>query len=266
MPAGEGGRLFLATRDQNFRVNPHRKKLYDEIEGEHLYRATRHFPDIKCSHGFRCTQCENDLRRKRGNEPTWRASHEWERDAVTGVVGLGKERMAEMIAFDYGGFERVNEIMQRELPRPKTTTPSTARRLKEMLNSRPVVDNELQRTLQTMASVKREYKAEEAAMYTSVMESAAVPDEVVVSVAADAGASTVDYDSMGRDDLMTLAQKKGLRVTKSMNKAAIVNLLRESEKNSSPVTNMDGGSESSEMGAPISMEDTVELPMESLSQ
>jgi hypothetical protein len=111
-----------------------------------------------------------------------------------------------------------------------------------------------------------ELKADEAAMYTSVMESAAVPDEVVVSVAADASASTVDYDSMGRDDLMTLAQKKGLRVTKSMKKAAIVNLLRESEKNSSPVTNMDGGSESSEMGAPISMEDTVELPMESLSQ
>jgi hypothetical protein len=171
MPAGEGGRLFLATRDQNFRVNPHRKKLYDEIEGEHLYRATRHFPDIKCSHGFRCTQCENDLRRKRGNEPTWRASHEWERDAVTGVVGLGKERMAEMIAFDYGGFERVNEIMQRELPRPKTTTPSTARRLKEMLNSRPVVDNELQRTLQTMASVKREYKAEEAALNNAAFSS-----------------------------------------------------------------------------------------------
>ena len=111
-----------------------------------------------------------------------------------------------------------------------------------------------------------ELKADEAAMYTSVMESAAVPDEVVVSVAADASASTVDYDSMGRDDLMTLAQKKGLRVTKSMKKGAIVNLLRESEKNSSPVTNMDGGSESSEMGAPISMEDTVELPMESLSQ
>lgn len=111
-----------------------------------------------------------------------------------------------------------------------------------------------------------ELKADEAAMYTSVMESAAVPDEVVVSVAADASASTVDYDSMARDDLMTLAQKKGLRVTKSMKKGAIVNLLRESEKNSSPVTNMDGGSESSEMGAPISMEDTVELPMESLSQ
>ena len=111
-----------------------------------------------------------------------------------------------------------------------------------------------------------ELKADEAAMYTSVRESAAVPDEVVVSVAADASASTVDYDSMGRDDLMTLAQKKGLRVTKSMKKGAIVNLLRESEKNSSPVTNMDGGSESSEMGAPISMEDTVELPMESLSQ
>ena len=114
-----------------------------------------------------------------------------------------------------------------------------------------------------------ELKAEEAAMYTSVMESAAatdVPDEVVVTMAADVTASTVDYDSMGRDDLMTLAQKKGLRVTKSMKKGAIVNLLRESEKNSSPVTNMDGGSESSEMGAPISMEDTVELPMESLSQ
>lgn len=113
-----------------------------------------------------------------------------------------------------------------------------------------------------------ELKADEAAMYTSVMESAAatdVPDEVTVAV-TDASASTVDYDSMGREDLMSLAQKKGLRVTKSMKKGAIVNLLRESEKNSSPVTNMDGGSESSEMGAPISMEDTVELPMESLSQ
>ena len=171
MPAGEGGRLLQATRDQNFRVNPHRKKLYDEIEGEHLYRATRHFPEIKCSHGFRCTQCENDLRRKRTNEPTWRATYEWERDAVTGCVGHGKERMAEMIAFDYGGFERVNEIMQRELPRPKTTTPSTARKLSQMLKSKPAVENELQRTLQTIASVKREYKAEEAALENAAFSS-----------------------------------------------------------------------------------------------
>ena len=100
------------------------------------------------------------------------------------------------------------------------------------------------------------------------MESAAaVPEEVVVTVAEESSsASAVDYDSMSREDLMSLAQKKGLRVTKSMKKGAVVNLLRESEKNSSTVSNMDGGSESSEMGAPISMEDTVELPMESLSQ
>jgi hypothetical protein len=113
-----------------------------------------------------------------------------------------------------------------------------------------------------------ELKADEAAMYTSVMESAAaVQEEAVVTVAAEnSPASAVDYDSMSREDLMSLAQKKGLRVTKSMKKAAVVNLLRESEKNSSTVSNMDGGSESSEMGAPISMEDTVELPMESLSQ
>lgn len=113
-----------------------------------------------------------------------------------------------------------------------------------------------------------ELKADEAAMYTSVMESAAaVPEEVVVTVAEESSsASAVDYDSMSREDLMSLAQKKGLRVTKSMKKGAVVNLLRESEKNSSTVSNMDGGSESSEMGAPISMEDTVELPMESLSQ
>ena len=113
-----------------------------------------------------------------------------------------------------------------------------------------------------------ELKADEAAMYTSVMESAAaVPEEVVVTVAEESSStSAVDYDSMSREDLMSLAQKKGLRVTKSMKKAAVVNLLRESEKNSSTVSNMDGGSESSEMGAPISMEDTVELPMESLSQ
>lgn len=169
MPAGEGGKLFLATRDMNFRVNPYRKKLYDEVESEHLYFATRHFPEIKCSHGNRCTKCASNLRRPRRNEPMWRESHEWEVHTETGFIGNGKDRMGDMIQARYDGVTRINAIMTKEIPRPKTTS-STCRRLKE-INATPVqVDNKLQSALRQVYDVKQEYNFEADDRYRAQME------------------------------------------------------------------------------------------------
>lgn len=154
MPAGEGGRLFLATRDQNFRINPFRKKLYPEIEGEHLYKATRHFPQISCSHGFRCTRCQENLRRNRRNEPKWREHAKWPQDPVPGCVGGGKERPERVLQQANGGDERVRAIMTKEIPR--LVTSSSLRRLKD-IQSRPVtVDNRLRDSL---AAIYRNQKA-----------------------------------------------------------------------------------------------------------
>ena len=159
MPAGEGGRLFLATRDQNFRVNQYRKKQYAEIEGEHLYRATRHFPEIRCSHGPRCTRCQNNLRRPRKNETVWRQeAHPWPADPATGFVGSGKQRMEATLQEAYGGSARVAAIMTREIPRAKSV--SSLRRLKDIA-SRPVeIDNRLQHSLKTAYEHNREYAQE----------------------------------------------------------------------------------------------------------
>jgi hypothetical protein len=103
--------------------------------------------------------------------------------------------------------------------------------------------------------------------YTSVIDSAAESAPTTETVEDTTNAvptQTVDYDVMSRDEVASIAEKKSLRVTKRMNKAAIVNLLRESEKNTSAMseTGKDGvaGSsaplsmEGSATGAPISME------------
>jgi hypothetical protein len=74
-----------------------------------------------------------------------------------------------------------------------------------------------------------ELKAD-AEMYSSVIEAAATgvdestADEVAVTVAPP------DYDSMSREELNALAEKRSLRVTKSMKKPAVVNMLREADK------------------------------------
>jgi len=69
-----------------------------------------------------------------------------------------------------------------------------------------------------------ELKDDSAAMYTSVIESAASApsDRVVISVP--------DYESMSREELTALAERRSLRVTKSMKKVSIVNLLRETDR------------------------------------
>jgi len=68
-----------------------------------------------------------------------------------------------------------------------------------------------------------------------------------------------DYDSMSRDEVAAIAEKKSIRITKRMNKSTIINLLRESEKNASATVEVgkDGG-------APLSMEtDSAIKPAES---
>lgn len=111
-----------------------------------------------------------------------------------------------------------------------------------------------------------ELKEEAAAMYSSVIEAAATGVEETMEVEAVA---TPDYDSMSREELNALAEKRSLRVTKSMKKVAVINLLRESDKNSSVQSdtgvNATLSTEGSGGGAPLSMEDSNELSAETLS-
>ena len=98
---------------------------------------------------------------------------------------------------------------------------------------------------------------DEKEFYASVIDSAAQADvpaeETVVDATNAVPPPMTDYESMTRDEVAAIAEKKSLRVTKRMQKAAIVNLLRESEKNTSAMTESgkDGVAGSS---APLSME------------
>jgi hypothetical protein len=109
---------------------------------------------------------------------------------------------------------------------------------------------------------------DEKEFYASVIDTAASTEaasasEVVEDATNVVPVASVDYDSMTRDEVAAIAEKKSLRVTKRMQKAALVNMLRESDKNSSVMseTGKDGvaGSsaplsmEASSSGAPISM-------------
>jgi len=103
-----------------------------------------------------------------------------------------------------------------------------------------------------------ELKATEA-MYSSVIHEAAM------GVVEEATAK-VDYESMSREELSTIAQTRSLRVTKAMKKGAIVTMLRDLDKNTSLPSIMDGGLDKPEMGSSISLDHPMELPVESLSQ
>jgi hypothetical protein len=112
----------------------------------------------------------------------------------------------------------------------------------------------------------KEEAAAAAAAYSSVIEAAATGVEETAEVEA---VSTPDYDSMSREELNALAEKRSLRVTKSMKKVAVINLLRESDRNSSVQSdtgvNATLSTEGSGGGAPLSMEDSNELSAETLS-
>ena len=99
-----------------------------------------------------------------------------------------------------------------------------------------------------------ELKAD-AEMYSSVMEAAATGlDETAAEEVATPAAP--DYDSMSREELNALAEKRSLRVTKSMKKTAVVNLLREADKATAVQTGAEAtlSTEGSVGGAPLGSE------------
>lgn len=115
---------------------------------------------------------------------------------------------------------------------------------------------------------------DETEYYNSVIESVAaesvLPDsnqvsETSVSEATNAVASD-DYDSQTRDQLAALAEKRGLKITKRTQRQTIVNLLRESDKNTSGTVELgkDGSSAGpfssmDEKGAPLDMGSVEEV-------
>jgi hypothetical protein len=106
---------------------------------------------------------------------------------------------------------------------------------------------------------------DETAYYNSVIESVAsesVPPDT--NTVANAVVSE-NYDTLSRDELVALAEKKGLKVTKRTQRQTIINLLRESEKNSSGSVELgkDGATgpftSMGERGAPLDMGNVEEV-------
>jgi len=121
-----------------------------------------------------------------------------------------------------------------------------------------------------------ELKPADTAMYASAIEEAAAGESVPALVAEEVVVTPVaapDYDSMSREELNAIAEKRSLRITKSMKKPAVINLLRESDKNTSTLNDTEGNAgvhatlstEGSSGGAPLNMEDSADLSAETLS-
>jgi type II secretory pathway pseudopilin PulG len=87
--------------------------------------------------------------------------------------------------------------------------------------------------------------------YNNVLENAAIEAEELKPTPAAEAAPTSDvpvaagstsFDELTRDELVAIAEKKGLRVTKRATKQQIISLVRDADKNSSglPETGTDG--------------------------
>ena len=120
-----------------------------------------------------------------------------------------------------------------------------------------------------------ELKPADTAMYAAAIEEASseAATDSVEDVPAPSAPAPPDYDSMSREELNAIAEKRSLRVTKSMKKPAVINLLRESDKNTSTLNDTEGNAgvhatlstEGSSGGAPLNMEDSADLSAETLS-
>lgn len=103
-----------------------------------------------------------------------------------------------------------------------------------------------------------EVQKDDTEYYTSVVENS--EPEVKEESAEVSTEPDVNYDALSREDLVSLAEKKGLRVTKRTTKQQIISLVRDAEKNSSalPETGTDGpvgGTTGSVEGASIVSEE-----------
>jgi hypothetical protein len=108
--------------------------------------------------------------------------------------------------------------------------------------------------------------------YASTIENAVIDAEEINSVPAPTGPSEtlVNYDSMTRDELVALAEKKGLRVTKRATKQQLLTLVRDADKNTSglPETGTDapvGGAAGSMEGASLVSGDSQDQLAEGVS-
>jgi hypothetical protein len=113
-----------------------------------------------------------------------------------------------------------------------------------------------------------ELKGDTNGYYTSVIDSIvndapdAVPSESIDSIVVSQQASTVEYESLNRDELVELAERRSLRVTKRMNRQALLTLLRESDKNTSTMTEQVTDGALSGAGAPI--DGSEDIPSETI--
>ena len=108
---------------------------------------------------------------------------------------------------------------------------------------------------------------DETEYYNSVIESvaaeSALPDTNQVTDSSVANVAVTDeYDSMTRDQLVASAEKKGLKVTKRTQRQTIVNLLRESDKNTSGKVEL--GTDGAPADGGAALDGAEELSSESL--
>jgi hypothetical protein len=108
----------------------------------------------------------------------------------------------------------------------------------------------------------------EGAPATALSESKVEDDSGAAPVSAPEEASVPDYDAMTREELVTIAEKRSLRLTKRISKQAVLALLREADKNSSGKQETDkdgaaitGNMEGSADGAPLDMVESESVPL-----
>lgn len=97
------------------------------------------------------------------------------------------------------------------------------------------------------------------AYYASVIEGV-VDANVVPEVAASV--QGVNYDSYSRDEIAALAEKRGLRITKRMNKQTLITMMRESDKNTSGKVEL--GTDGAPADGGAALDGAEELSSESL--
>jgi hypothetical protein len=109
--------------------------------------------------------------------------------------------------------------------------------------------------------------------YTNVLTNTTTTDKVEASspseeLATEEVAADVKYESLSREDLVALAEKKGLRVQKRLNKQQIINLVQDADKKSSelPESESDGfvgGNKGSVEGSSLLSADLEDTTLES---
>jgi len=102
---------------------------------------------------------------------------------------------------------------------------------------------------------------DDAEFYNSALESVPIESEELKSSVNELVPETSVSDALTRDELVLIAERKGLRVTKRSTKAQILALLRDTDKNSSGVP--ETGTDGPVGGASGSVEGASLLPVES---